>query len=50
MLDRYWKILEMREYNMVFIDDIIGYVSQEWLYKNGSKYTYNEKTGRYEKL
>jgi hypothetical protein len=50
MLEVYWRTRDMSDRNMVFIDDIIGYVTQEWLYKNGSKYTYNVKTGRYERL
>ena len=32
----------MREQNMVFIDDVIGYVSEEWWYKNGSRYIEDE--------
>ena len=43
MLEVYWRTRDMREHNMVFIDDIIGYVTQEWWYTNGKKYLEDEE-------
>ena len=32
----------MSDHNMIFIDDIVGYVSDEWWYKNGRRYMEDE--------
>ena len=42
MLETMFRGSYYRSYNLVFVDDIIGYVTQEWWYTNGKKYLEDE--------
>ena len=42
MLDLYLWGNYMYEHNMVFVDDVIGWVHESWWYKNGSRYMKDE--------
>ena len=42
MLQVYLWCNYMSEHNMVFVDDVIGWVHESWWYKNGSRYMKDE--------
>jgi hypothetical protein len=43
MLEVMYRSKHMSDHNMVFVDDIIGYVHEAWWYKNGSRYMKDER-------
>jgi len=50
MLETMLRGYYYKSYNLVFVDDIIGYVSDEWWYKYGKKYLELEDKSKYKEL
>lgn len=50
MLETMLRNNYLRSHNLVFVDDIIGWVSEEWFYKYGKKYLELEDKSKYKDL